>query len=621
MSIFSYAIIPDITGSLYDLSAHFALFAFFLILCYEGYRRKFPTAVWFLSLAIIVTVTLFGSRLAVFDIASWQLWWKEGILPLATERTSIGVVVFMFPAIWLVKKVLRFQSPFFDTLAFALPVVVILRRLGCLAAACCYGTPTGSDWGLRFMGPSVIRDQHWAMQIEGADRFGAAAVHPVQIYFIIGGILCLILLQKYRNHFKRAGNLTLFSLAFLLAFRFFTEFFRDPATNHQLGDFVLGLKQVQWFLLITVLLLSISIWIRERSKSYSNNLITSPSISRLVFTNLLLFSFVYWMRDGFTVVEKIGIHSFLILSGVALVAALVKEKQYFLQTNGQTALITLLAFFMMSQSYPANIDQSPEGKILTFHGNYNHINLNDPTYNCVQTESGCGGTSCVLADSLNPNGAQYNQFNLGLNVRDFSTIKKRRWRSGGDSTYVTFLTYGFDYQPEFFYDKGTDRRVFRNNFMPYLGWGGSFAEMTVGVRIGNFWGEPVVSQNQVAGEKNFSLAGSVRLGSPDHLYFIGSLENSLAMGASVGSFEVSASMNLRDYSRQRWEYIRFGYGSLYLHASHLYIEPAFNLNKELILTPRFGLSFHKELDDRGREAFRHPSFGIGLQYRMDRRGR
>ena len=107
MSPLTYSITPDITGMLYDIAAHLTLLVFFLMLCYEGHRRQYPTAAWLLSIAIILTVTLFGSRIAVFDIASWKLWWQNGYFPVATERTTLGVALFLIPAIWMIKKGLQ----------------------------------------------------------------------------------------------------------------------------------------------------------------------------------------------------------------------------------------------------------------------------------------------------------------------------------------------------------------------------------------------------------------------------------------------------------------------------------------------------------------------------------
>lgn len=611
-----YSITPDITGNYYDLFAQLGFLAFFLVLCYEGHRRKYPMTVWLLSLAIIVTLALFGSRVAVFDLAAWQGWWQGGIFPVATNRTSIGAVLFLFPAIWFVKKVLRFKAPILDTMAFALPLVLILRRIGCFTAACCYGTPTGSDWGLRYLGPSSIRDQHWAETILGADRFGSAAVHPVPLYFILGALLCLLLVKKHQHRFKQAGNLTLFALAFLLAFRFFIEFFRDPATNHQLGSFVWGLKQIQWVLIPTVFILALSIWIRERrcQTNFAKAETITPDLARLGFVNLLLFTFVFWMQDSFSFAEKLGIHSFLILSAVALLVQMLKEKDRIRQINWQGSLVAVLAFFMMSQSYPSNMKDIEEGTKHTFSANYNNVYLGTKTYECLQIESGCGGNTCVFADSLRPNGARYNQFNFGYNGKTFTTREGRRFINRG-KIRTTYITYGVDFQPEFFYDKNTNYRIRRSNIMPYVGRGGKNAEFIVGLRVGNIWG--INLSEGIQGEKPTVISTSLRIGSPDNLYLVGSLENSMALGASVNSGSVNLTMNMRDYSKNHMEYLRFGYANIYEGSELIYLEPAFNLNEHFLITPRFGMSYRRERADEVRKAFSRPSIGLGVQYRMN----
>jgi len=612
-----YSVTPDITGSYYDLSAHLTLLVFFLMLCYEGHRRKFPAAAWLLSLAIVVTLALFGSRIGVFDLAAWQTWWQGGAFPVATERTSIGVVLFLFPAIWLIRKGLRFNAPILDTLAFAIPVVLIIRRMGCIAAACCYGIPTESSWGLRYLGPSSIRDQHWVEVISGADRFGSAAVHPVPVYFILGGVISLFLLRKYQNRFKQAGSLTLFALALLLGFRFFIEFFRDPATNHQLGNFVLGLKQIQWFSLLAVLVLTVSIWIRERRPQtyFTKAEMTVPSLARIGFVNLLLFTFVYWMQSSFTLAEKIGIHSFLILSGVALLAEVLKEKDSLASFNWQSSFAALLAFFMMSQSYPSNMDKIEKGTKHTLSLDYNRAHLGSSTYECIDIESGCGGNTCVFADSLRPNGPRYNQFNLGYNAKVFRTRLKRWGRNRGKS-HNTYYTYGVNYQPEFFYDKETDYRVHRSNIMPYVGRGGKNFEFIIGLRMGKIWGNDI-SGDGLPTQKSRVLSTALRIGSPDNIYINFGAENSTALGASVNNTSLSLTMNMRDYSSNYLEYMRFGLANIYENAGLIYIEPALNLNDHFLITPRFGLSFRPELDSENRAAFNHFFIGLGAQYRIN----
>ena len=139
-------------------------------------------------------------------------------------------------------------------------------------------------------------------------------------------------------------------------------------------------------------------------------------------------------------------------------------------------------------------------------------------------------------------------------------------------------------------------------------------ELTVGLRMGAIWGRTL--EDDIEKEKKTTLAASFRLGSPDDLYFIGSVENSSVLGASVHSIDLSMTMILRDYTRNRLEYLRFGVSNIYENAGLVYLEPAFNFKEKLIFTPRLGLSFRREKDFENRPAFYHPMVGLGVQYRV-----
>ena len=76
----------------------------------------------------------------------------------------------------------RHKLPFYaftDAVATALPIGHGISRLGCLAAGCCYGTPTDLPWGVTYSHPLT-------------DAPHGVALHPTQLYaalylFAIGG--------------------------------------------------------------------------------------------------------------------------------------------------------------------------------------------------------------------------------------------------------------------------------------------------------------------------------------------------------------------------------------------------------------------------------------------------
>ncbi|HHS95567.1 MAG TPA: hypothetical protein ENJ45_03175, partial [Phaeodactylibacter sp.] len=559
-SPFYYALHPDISGYLYDLSAQLALFAFLTILLWEGYRRKIPAAPWLLSMAILVTFVQWGMRLSIFDWAIWQQWWAIGQLPVTEARSSLGAVIFFFLSLWFIKKWLRFGAPLLDAMAFTFPLLILLRRWGCLMSACCYGLPTGSNWGLQYVGPSTIRQQHWLEHIAGADALSSAPVHPVPLYLMLTAVLSFYLVYRYRHSFKREGSLAMFSLALLFGFRFLVEFVRDPATNHQMGEVILGLKRVQWFFLLSSLGMICTLWLRERKEAARGEQLSVPSTRRIVGANLLLIIFVFWNRETFSTVEKAGIHVLLVLSGLSILYTLLqmrdRQRQWHLKWQG--VVMVMLAVLFMSQSYPDDMSNIEEGMERRLQLNWNYANINEAYYDCINIQQGCGGKTCVFSDSLRPYGPNYQNFALMLEQKRFKTHRKKRWRPGKDSIYMDYTTFGIGLHPEIFQNKalGVTRSLY--NFSIYGGYGDNdFVGFTGGLRFGNIWGTLPQNRN-IKGKRNLVFLGSMRIGSPDNVYVNVQFENSPLLGASANTFEFSTTFNMSRYTKNRWAFLRIG---------------------------------------------------------------
>ncbi|MGK5082287.1 prolipoprotein diacylglyceryl transferase [Bdellovibrionota bacterium FG-1] len=91
-------------------------------------------------------------------------------------------------AAWYVRK---YQLPVWKTMDALIPGLVIAHafgRLGCLAAGCCYGKPTGSTWGIRLYSELVDR------QLQGV------LLHPTQLYEASAlMLLCVGLFWVFKN--------------------------------------------------------------------------------------------------------------------------------------------------------------------------------------------------------------------------------------------------------------------------------------------------------------------------------------------------------------------------------------------------------------------------------------
>ena len=118
--------------------------------------------VGFLGCRVLFILTRFSfflsDPLAMFKV------WEGGLV-------FLGGPIFAMPfTVWYLRK---YKLPLWKTMDAMIPGLAIahaLGRLGCLAAGCCYGKPTGSDWGVRLYSELVD------------PQFQGIALHPTQIY-------------------------------------------------------------------------------------------------------------------------------------------------------------------------------------------------------------------------------------------------------------------------------------------------------------------------------------------------------------------------------------------------------------------------------------------------------
>lgn len=97
--------------------------------------------------------------------------------PMAIFRVWEGGLVFFGGPLAVLPFVLwytkRFRLPLWkvmDTMIPGLVIAHVFGRMGCIGAGCCYGKPTGSDWGFRFHSDLV----------EAGLR--GVPLHPTQLY-------------------------------------------------------------------------------------------------------------------------------------------------------------------------------------------------------------------------------------------------------------------------------------------------------------------------------------------------------------------------------------------------------------------------------------------------------
>jgi phosphatidylglycerol:prolipoprotein diacylglycerol transferase len=142
--------------------------------------RILDIAFWGLLVGFIGARTLFIiTRFSYFmedPIAMFKIW-EGGLVFLGGP---IAVIPFI---IWYVRK---HKMPVWKTLDVFTPGLVVAHafgRLGCLAAGCCYGKPTGSSFGIKLYSDLVDRS------MQGIPLHPTQIYESVSLFILFGGLL------------------------------------------------------------------------------------------------------------------------------------------------------------------------------------------------------------------------------------------------------------------------------------------------------------------------------------------------------------------------------------------------------------------------------------------------
>jgi len=206
-----------------------------------------------------------GDPLKIFAI------WEGGLILLGGVFLAISVILIY---LWRHKLPIR---RYLDVLAIGLFAALAFGRIGCFLNGCCYGKPTGSDWGVRFPYGSYayrsqvssdlsrnrgeprlelpgdffeygqtnglkpfeeLTDEQKRQVTEGPYR--CLAVHPTQLYSSAAAAVCCLLLYLFWKRYNRVESAKnargpfakpgcTFAMLFLVypPVRFTIEFVRD----------------------------------------------------------------------------------------------------------------------------------------------------------------------------------------------------------------------------------------------------------------------------------------------------------------------------------------------------------------------------------------------------------
>jgi phosphatidylglycerol:prolipoprotein diacylglycerol transferase len=201
--------------------------------------------------------------------------WKGGLV-------FTGALLGAFMVIMIIKKILRWEFNtlrVLDILVLSVPIPIIIGRIGCLLTGCCFGKPTNMPWGIIFpLNNRIMKLEHLT----------GASLHPTQIYEIINGIFCLIILLLVKNKKPKDGVLFAIFIITYGSIRFVNEFFRYNTSSQFTSDFsiltlwnlTLSHNQIICFLFVLCGIVLISIlFLRELAGSIA--LMTNKNIANI----------------------------------------------------------------------------------------------------------------------------------------------------------------------------------------------------------------------------------------------------------------------------------------------------------------------------------------------------
>src|SRR5512135_2356944 len=104
-------ILMDISNgsSFYQFFYLLAFLAAYLIIIYEGYRRKFPLATWVLILAGIRLAVVIGTKIFAYTGEEWRFMFENQTLLPNHEKTMFGGVFLGVVAYMIVRYIFNFR--------------------------------------------------------------------------------------------------------------------------------------------------------------------------------------------------------------------------------------------------------------------------------------------------------------------------------------------------------------------------------------------------------------------------------------------------------------------------------------------------------------------------------
>ena len=167
------------------------------------------------------------------------------------SKSILGGLAGAYVGVLIAKRLGGHRGKTGDLFAPAVALGMAVGRIGCFLTEA-PGRPTTMPWGVHAP----------ASTPECPACLTGQAMHPSFLYEIAFQLLAFVVLLWLRNRVTRPGELFVIYLAAYATFRFVVEFFR---ANELVW---LNLTRPQWFLLVTLPILAVRLWLGYRRGYY-----------------------------------------------------------------------------------------------------------------------------------------------------------------------------------------------------------------------------------------------------------------------------------------------------------------------------------------------------------------
>lgn len=228
-------------------------------------HRMLDSTILLISVAAVVGGAIGARTITAWEHAPYYSLLGEAPLSVVIEHSGkslIGAIAGGWLAIVVMKRWLGYTRSTGDCYALAIPVAVIIGRIGCLLSELPLGAPTDLPWGVSVPAEAAAR----FVVCPGCDL----PMHPSMLYEIAFNLAAIAVIVRFRDRVPVQGDTLRLYLLAAGAFRFGVEIVRANPVQ------VLGLTGPQLVLIPLLVLLVLGFARRWRRGVYRMPLPAPP---------------------------------------------------------------------------------------------------------------------------------------------------------------------------------------------------------------------------------------------------------------------------------------------------------------------------------------------------------